>query len=322
MSTSASQPGSIINPADYPELEEVQDITIPEDKKKETHPFILRAVELGLDRKLRRYEDCRRFSRYHACENGHMHCEQSSRCGLRCLCKNCAELLAMAQLHKFEPLERFMPERFTYTEIVTSTPASHESLVIAEHLALKVLDGLPGKKALKVSVSRERTPEVRIIYGGIVHATADPLTTILQAKFPAAKIITTVHYRNNFYASFKKLVADVPFTAGDPYRADLELMFNHIRQIHVSGFSRTELSVCTSKSKHTNNSDETAEVTVEKSGEPCAECGQQHEITRRKCKTCGLPMDHVSHWFLTYQFPQGKDPTKLKWKDGWRPKAT
>jgi hypothetical protein len=308
-----STPARAINPADYPELEQVQEM-IPANAP----PLLRRAYDLGMDKKLKRYMDCGQFSRYHACENGHLHCERSSRCELRCLCKDCAVMLAMGQLQKYEPLGQFMPYRFVYLEICPRVAATHDSICLVENTALRVLRNIPTKTFLKMSVSKNHTPEVRILYGHPL-ATADQLITIFRDAFPDADITASVHLKDSFYLFLKRLTADAPFAHDDPYRADLEFMFNRVRQLHVSGFDRVELSVCTSKDNHTDNSTETVQETLENCPTPCTECGETHKMTVRTCKICNLPMNHTSQWFLTFQFPHGRSVKEVKWKDGWQP---
>jgi hypothetical protein len=305
-----STPARTIDPNDPRLTEEIQEIGLPHNPS----PLQRRLYDLQLDDKLRRLCQCREFSKFVKCKNGHVHCVNSSRCELHFACKDCAEWEAHERVMKYAMLERFMPSKFFYVTIVSREAASGESIRKMENLISRVLRlSERVRRMIQFAVSPQRTTEVRIIYGH-PSATSQKVLSLLKSAFPDSIIVVTAHLKNEFVRCMDKLTAPPDLPAHDPYRADLEFIFDGIRAFHILGFPRVELAVCKSKNADTDNSTEQASDTGEDHG---------HLTTKRfrKCRDCGMPLNFISNWFRTAALPRVETVKFVEWFHDILPKS-
>lgn len=296
----ASSSASALDPNDPRLTEDILEIGLPPNAP----PLLRRMYDLFLDDKLRRIQLCHEFSKFYKCANDHIHCENSSRCGLHFCCDNCACWEAHEKVLKYAILEQFIPSKFLYATITANVPAAGESIRHLENSLSRVLRPIKSRMFLNFAVTVERTPEARILYCHPT-ATSEQFAAILKEKFPDCVVTVTAHLRGQFVRHLDKLMAAPTLPAKDPYRADLEHMFEGIRAFHVLGFHRVELDVCKNKKADTSNStkDENAHD---------SECSQIDTKRWRKCKTCGSPLNFESKWYRSAALP---DPATVQFRE-------
>lgn len=299
MSMSGTSPAPEID-LNHPDLTEVQEIGLP----KNPRPLLRRLYDLKLDEKLRRIQQCREFSKFYKCKNDHLHCKTSSLCGLRFACSNCSKVEAGKYVEKYIALERFLPSKFIYATITSKDLASGDSLRHLKHAVLRLLRSISTKTIVGASVSKERTPEIRIIYAH-PSTTSERFAALLAAAFPECLTSAAAHLQNKFGFYLDALTAPPNLMPGDPYRADLEFMFEGIRCLHVLGFSRVELSVCKSKRGHTSNS-------TESPSSDSQDCGRPDTNRYKKCSECGEILNFESKWFRSGFLPK---PEEVKFRE-------
>lgn len=259
-----------------------------------------RLQDLSMDDVLQRFSNCRAWSKYEKCEKGHIHCRNSARCGYRLVCANCSCWDAKLRTDKYRPLGQFIQEKFLYATIVSPETAGHESLRAIEKRVSRFLRSIRSsnfrertRAIFQVSVTSDKHPEVRILCADHHIRLSQEFHALIQEKFPGCTIDVTPHLSHRFAEVLRMLTAPVGFASNDPYRVDLEEMFQGIRAFHVLGFKRVELSVCNSKEKaDTTNSTEIA---------PSA------PNPRHICKVCGHKLVADTRWHLTCNLPKPED---------------
>lgn len=287
MSLSTSTTTSALDPND-PRLTE-QELAL--------HPTPIqeRLQELN-NPKLQRFSCCRAWSKYEKCETGHIHCKNSARCGYHYICASCSVWDAKVRFDKYTLLRQFIPDKFFYATIISPKAASHESLRDIEKRVSQFIRSIRSadfrercQVIFQVSVTLDKHPEVRLLCAD-PQRFSEEFTTELKERFPECKIAVMPHLKERYPEMLRTLLAPIGLSSEDPYRADIEEMFERIRAFHVLGFRRVELAVCDSKEKQdTINSTEN---------------GSSHHHNRNICKICGHKLIADTRWFPTNSIPK------------------
>ena len=254
---------------------------------------------LGYDSRAERLELCSTYWRWLRRANCNPWAQNAGRCGLRS-CVNCAYYDARMNLRKYGPLgaTKLVADDIIFLEWTDTEDWTPEIGTNIDRKLTRLRRMNAGKLMVTNRGAFVRRSTVRAVYGG-------PDTSFMLAVMK--QIFPTAHVRVRPKSDWENVLALVfdPHLSQDPdERAYIEHMFNHVRQLRISGITKGQLEVYGGKSYTTN-------CQVLDPRTPCPECGEPCIKTVPACPCCGKPPDEVSQWLTRAQ--KADDSTELKW---------